>query len=201
MRSSRTEQSDNRQDSVSENDVFNPLECYVWGKDEEDIRDHIRKISALALGEDETDRSVASHSELVDVIDRVKKNKAFIVLRKIFKYRSKCNWAEEIWVHDPQHPQAKKIDTKQYCVFHVHYHLSAPQLSNIPPSPLICASNARNLSHSKKHVYQADNRFFDTYIEESCKWTFKIFPLSKWTCSQCQKKNEPQYPHCGSCED
>lgn len=153
-------------------------------------------------------RRFESESEFQLFVQRVKQGRAQPLLRKLFLCQGEsCNVEQEIWFMDKENELARADPLKQYTIIHVHHHVTATVLSSeirdcekIFEAP-VDGVNARHLS-SDGYGYQADNPFFDTFVEASGSSTLKVFPKGNWTCAACKyRHNSCSFLHCRNKRD
>jgi len=161
----------------------------------EDILQELQCIADVSTRKPDTSgmsRKFGNTNEFKALIQRVRRGEATVVLRKVFLYRGECSVMQEIWIADKSNPDATADPLKSYAVVHVHHHAAVSNARDVKPQHLevVDAMNARHLAASGSGC-QADNPFFQTYIEPSGRDTLKVFPAvdKDWKCGKCGQKN------------
>ena len=147
-----------------------------------------------------TTRTLKNDGEFKDLVARVQKGAAAVVLRKVFLYTgsaSGCTVSQEIWIRDKQNPDSRNDPLKEYAILHVHHHAGASRPQDIVAQDLavVDAVNARHLA-ATGIGYQRDNPFFKTFVEPSGEDTLKVFPDKQWVCGTCGQKNFQKFVRC-----
>ena len=65
-------------------------------------------------------RQYNSRNEFNELVQRVMRKDAEVVLRKVFLCRESCNVMQEIWIKDPENPEATSDPLKSYSIVHSH---------------------------------------------------------------------------------
>ncbi|KAJ1484587.1 hypothetical protein T484DRAFT_1796551 [Baffinella frigidus] len=155
---------------------------------------------ALATGAAGATRKLENDGEFKELVARVKKGAAAVVLRKMFLYTGSargCTVSQEIWIEDKGNPAARNDPLKEYTVLHVHHHAGKDNVGDIVSGDLtvVDAVNARHLAAAGSGS-QRDNPFFSTFIEPSGGDTLKVFPAKQWVCGKCGQNNFQMYVRC-----
>ena len=128
-------------------------------------------------------------------VSRVQAQKAFARVRKLFWYSaSSCNVSQEIWFEDPENPDVTADPLKAFAVIHVHYHTKTARLADVKHADLdwVDAVNARHIAPEAEDEHSAKCPFFNTTIEPSGRYTYKVFPPASsgdWKCTACGISN------------
>jgi len=159
----------------------------------------VEQSSTTGQSEPRTARRFDSPDEFRALVQRVTRQKAKVALRKVFLYLGECNVEQEIWIKDPDNPDASAKPHKAYAIVHAHHHARVTAVEHVKPEHLamVHAMNARHLAaDGRGGRYQGNNPFFNTYIEPSGN-TLKVFPHeATWTCSVCRQSNWQTEPSC-----